>query len=72
MSEQPILIGFTNRDTGCQEWIRFDHIVRIAECQHPEHKGFALLSVEVGLESVLIEADCSPIEFVKRIEDIIG
>jgi hypothetical protein len=63
------LVGFTNRDSGCPEWVRIDKIVRVSECQHPDHKGFALLSLEVGLETVLIEADSTVDEFISRVRD---
>jgi len=65
-----VLVNFTNRDTGSPEWVRVDKIARISECQYPDHKGYAILSIEIGLEVVLIEADNTVEEFIEKLRQV--
>lgn len=72
MSTPVVFIRFTNRDTGKDEWVRFDRIIRVTECQTEGHAGYALLLIETALDTTLIEADETPEQFMERLRMALG
>lgn len=73
----PKFIGFRNRDSGGQEYVALDRIVRICPCLHPEHAGFALLVLDLHEPPVndlperlmYVEADVMLDDFIEALSE---